>query len=215
MTRIDELDFPHTAALYRGDRHGVAVIRRNVPVDAGPTWAVVVEPGAGIEPGHLFIQYHAGEAHVWAVEGTADAKPPREAHLDARLSSVGAFFEQADVAASRRAADDLYERSEAQSAAVRANTFTVQTTLDGHAWEVSVSPTVQGETTLVLSRMGTIRHLVTSVPRADLERARTVPVPIEATETVGRPWFDLRTGRTHRTVTLTLTPAGLASEAPA
>lgn len=215
MTRIDELDFAFPAALYRGERDDVAVIRRNVPVDAGPTWAVVVEPGAGIEPGHLFIQYHSGEAHVWTVEGTADAKLPHEAHLDGRLSSIGAFFEQADVAAARRAASDLHERSEAQSDVVRANTFIVQTTLDGRTWEVSVSPTIQGKTRLVLSRAGTIRHLVTAVPRPDLERAQTEPVRIEATERVDRPWFDLRTGRKARTVTLTLGPADSTAETPA
>ncbi len=211
MTRIDELDFPHTAALYRGDRHGVAVIRRHVAVGAGPTWAEVVEPGAGLERGYLYLEYHSGDAQVSTVDGHADAEPPQQAHLDPRLASVGGYFELADPAQARREADELRARSQAEQAAIHANTFRVQTTLDGRHWEVSVSPTVQGKTRLVLSHAGTIRHLETAAPRASLERAQAGPVKIEATERVDRPWFDLRTGRTHRTVTLTLGPAGASA----
>lgn len=206
MTRVDELDFPHRSALSRADRADVAVIGRHLPADGGPGWAMVLEPGAGLERGHLYLEHHAGDVQVWAVDSEADSTLPHAPHLDDRLRARGAYIEHADIADGRREAAALHARTTEETARIVAETFTVATELDGHRWAVTVGPTFQEETTLVLSRPGAIRHLLTTASRTELERAQTATVRVDAAERVNRRWFDPRAGRTTRAVTLCLEP---------
>jgi len=207
MTRIDRLTFPYPAALYRGDGSGVAVVHRQVAIDAGPSWAKVIEPGGGIGPGFVYLQYHSGDVAVFAVDGTASDEPPAQTQLDPRLRALGEYFESADADEARRSDSASGAKRRADLAAIRAATFVVTAHADGRRWSVQIGPAVGSSTQLVLrSDAGDVRLMDTTAPRERLEQARTTTVPIEATEMVNRR-FGFGTGRRASTVQLTLGPA--------
>lgn len=208
--RVDELSFPHPAALYRGDgSDSVAVIHRHAPVGSGRGWARIDESAAGLDPGYLYIEYHSGDAIVYAVGGDASDDPPQEAYRDPRLTPRGEYFEMADAEGARRAAAALSQKTRREHDALRAGTFVVTGRTEDGDWSVTVGPATSGGTRLVL-RNGAeaLRLMTTAAPRADLERARAATVEIEATEAVDRAWYDWRFGRAHRTLRLTLGPHG-------
>lgn len=208
--RVDELTFTHPAALYRGDgSDSVAVIHRHAPVGAGRGWAKVDESAAGLDPGYLYIEYHSGDAIVYAVEGDASDDPPQEAYRDPRLTPRGEYFEMADVEGARHAAAALSEKTRREHDALRAATFVVTGRTEDGDWSVTVGPATSGGTRLVLrNATEKPRLLTTTAPRAELERARRAAVEIEAAEAVDRAWYDWRPGRTRRAVHLTLGPHG-------
>ncbi|MFK4835519.1 hypothetical protein ACI3KY_07320 [Microbacterium sp. ZW T2_14] len=212
MTRIDRLSFPYPAALYRGDGSGAAIVHRQAAIDTGPSWARVIEPGAGIGPGFVYLQYHGGDVAVFAVDGAASDEPPAQTHLDPRLRAVGEYFESADPDEARRSDIASGAKRRADLAAIRAATFAVAGDADGRRWSVEVGPTVGNSTQLVLrSDAGEVRLMDTTAPRERLEQARTTTVAIQATEMVNRR-FGFGTGRRPNTVQLTLRPAEQPAE---
>jgi hypothetical protein len=211
--RVDELDFRHPAALYRGDGSGVAVIRRTTAVGTGPAWAEVVQPGAGLDSRYLFLEYHSGDVQVHTVSGDAAADLPAEPHRDPRLTAVGAWFEESDPDTATVADVAAAEKLHSSRAAIKAASFVVDAELEGRRWSATVGPTAFGTTSLVLRGEDGLRQLDTAAPRPDLERARTEAVQIEATEMVDRGRFDFRTGRKTRAVQLTLRPASAEATA--
>jgi len=184
--RIDELTYDHPAALYRGDGAGVAPIRRHAPLSAGPGWARVDAPAAGLDAGYVYVVPHAGAVAVFRADAAMPATVDRP-DLDPRLTSCGEYFELSDADAARAADTELAARSDAANAAIRAATFTLPARVDGIRTAVEVGPTAFGSTTLVLrDEDGRVRHLKTAAPRGDLERARITAVRVEAVESIPR-----------------------------
>jgi|GEM_PF-6618016 len=202
--RIDELSFPHPAALYRGEGEGVAVVRRHAPLDAGPSWAHVVESADGIPDGFVYLEYHAGSVQAFSVDGGAAADLPGRADLDPRLHPLGEYIEGSDVDAARADDASLGRSRTAARDAIRAGTFRVVAVLDGVRWAAEVGPAAFGTTSLVLTGTGRTLVLETDADRAVLEGARQAPTRISATESVARRFGS---GRTRRTVIVDLEPA--------
>lgn len=202
--RIDELSFPHPAALYRGEGEGVAVVRRHTAVGSGPSWAHVVESADGIPGGFVYLEYHAGSVQVFSVDGAAAAELPGRADLDPRLHALGEFIEGADADAARADDASLGRSRTAARDTIRAATFHLAAVVDGVRWAAEVGPAAFGTTSLVLTSAGLTRVLETDADRAVLEGARQSPTQISATESVARRFGS---GRTTRTVTVDLEPA--------
>jgi len=208
VSRIDELSFTHPAVLHRGDGSGVAAVLRQTPVGTGPSWARVVDPAVGIPSGYLYIGYHGWDAAVFAAAASATDEAPGRTDLDPRLRALGEYFEDVDADAARVADAAGARRSQAAAASIRDATFSVVADVDEQRWTVEVRPTIAGETSLVLSDgTGARRLLTTTVPRAQLESARTAATTIEALASMPRRFGS---GQTQRTVTLRIGPAEAA-----
>lgn len=188
MTRVADVDLPVSAALFRGDGGGVAVIRREAEFDGGLAWARVVEPGAGIDAGYLLLVRRSGgvvdgtlvaEDEVAAVDGDADSARPHAIAGDPRLTALGAFTEMTDVEAARRADRASGEKLRAGNAAIAEQSFVVSGAMSGRRWTVRVGPTLRSGTTLEChDGDGELRLVETSADRATLERARSAAVTV-------------------------------------
>lgn len=73
----------------------------------------MITPGAGIDAEYLFIEYHSGDAMVFAVDGDADARFPSEAYLDRRLRGLGAFTQVDDLGTALREDELSHRRAQA------------------------------------------------------------------------------------------------------
>lgn len=214
MTRVDELAFPFSSALYLGEGAGIAVIDRATPFEEGSSWARVSIAGPRIGVPFLYLERRAGgyldgrlvvEDQVFAVSGNADSGPVTRSDLDPRLTSLGAFGEVEDADFARRADAESGDKLRAAERSIRENTFAVLGWLDGRPWRVVVGPTLPDGTTVLLcdGDGGRFRRLTTSEPRSTLERARTEPVQIPSTELERRR---IRGGVRTRAVSVTLAP---------
>lgn len=215
MTRISDLNFAHTSALFRGDGGGVAVILRDRPFP-GSCWARIETPGAGITAEFIRLDSRMGgpvdghivvEAQLWAVSGDADDAPPLPTGSDARLTGIRSAFEVEGVAYARRADAESGARLLEDNARIAANSFEVRGSMEGRTWLVSVGPTVSGATSLVCrTDGGELRRLLTSAPRSELERAREEPVTVPATyiDRERRPFGGIRLST--RTIQAILSP---------
>lgn len=209
MTSLAHLDYGHTAALYRGDGSGIAVIARDR--GEGACWARVVESGAGIPEGylHLYSRYSGEvdgrliiENEVTAVPGTTAPGPPDALGATADGRSLGTYFEEADPEHARRADAALAEESRAGAARIAAQSFDVSGAMDDRTWRVRVGPTHDGRTSLTCQAEGELRVLYTTAARELLDSARSRPVAVSATYSRRRRFGAPRA----RDVTITLSP---------
>lgn len=220
MIRVRELDFPYSAALYRGDGSGVAEISRHLPFDQGSCWARVDLGGAGVDSPYIYLERRSGgvvdgrtivEDHVFAVDGDRDSAVPDRAYQHASLTSLGEIGEVADAAFAREADATGGEKMAQANARIAANTFIVTGEMRRRRWRVSVGPTINGKTSLEChGEDGDVIVMHTTTDRATLEAAQTRPVAVPALVWETRPILG---GRRTREVEITLEPySGTASE---